>query len=332
MEKHVDDMTVFGPVPSRRLGQSLGVQNVPSGTCTYDCVYCQLGHTTNRTVQAKPWYDVDSTLETLIRKETKLRDLKETLDYVTFVPNGEPTLDRDLELKSSLLRSVGLQTAIITNSSLIEDPATRSALRNFHRVIAKVDTVNESVWHRINRPHEQLRLHGILEGLVAFASDYDGLFDTETMLVDGLNDAEEDLDELGAYLHRLTPHRAYLSVAIRPPSEPWVRTPPEKRLAKAHAILSQHIPSVEYLVRHEDTTFVSTGDAVRDILAIIEVHPMRREAVTAYLDRAGATWDLIDDLISTDKMEVIPYRGETYYIRKHLPRTSVSAKTEFPPT
>lgn len=327
MGRHANEMNVFGPVPSRRLGQSLGVQNVPSGTCTYDCVYCQLGPTSKRTIHADSWDDVENTLDTLVRKESKLRELGETVDYITFVPNGEPTLDKDLELKASILCSVGLPTAIITNASLIDNPGTQRALRNFNRVIAKVDTVNESVWHRINRPDNALRFHAILEGLQQFASAYSGVLDTETLLVEGLNDKKDDLEQLASYLESLTPHRAYLSVAIRPPSEPWVRTPSKRRMVEAHAILNRHLDSVEYLMHHEDTSFVSTGDAATDLLAIIEVHPMRREAVMAYLNRFGTSWDLVEDLISDRKLEVIPYRGDTYYVRAHASGAPVRAES-----
>jgi wyosine [tRNA(Phe)-imidazoG37] synthetase (radical SAM superfamily) len=321
-----DDMNVFGPVPSRRLGQSLGVQNVPSGTCSYDCVYCQLGSTSNKTISEKTWYDVESVLEVLIRKEAKVRDLGEKIDYMTFVPNGEPTLDGNLEVESSILSSVGIRTAIITNGSLINQSAVQSALRNFDRVMVKVDAVNETAWRRINRPHEDLHLDDILEGLLRFASIYSGILDTETMLVEKINDDEAELVPLAAFIKKMNPHRAYLSVATRPPSEPWVRTPSESKLAKAYAIFDQQIGGVEYLVHHENITFVSTGDTAKDLLAITEVHPMRKEAVMAYLDRNGGSWDLVEQLVAGQKMAVIPYKGETYYIRKHHPHTVMSAE------
>jgi wyosine [tRNA(Phe)-imidazoG37] synthetase (radical SAM superfamily) len=319
-------MDIFGPVPSRRLGQSLGVKNVPAGTCTYNCVYCQLGRTTNKTDAAKSWYDVETILEALIRKEAKTRDLGERIDYITFVPNGEPTLDKELEVESSILSSVGIRTAIITNGSLIHQPATRSALRHFDRVMVKVDTVNEAVWHRINRPHDSLRLDIILEGLQRFSATYSGIFDTETMLVENINDKEEDLVALAAFLRSLNPHRAYLSVATRPPSESWVRMPSKRKLAKAYAIFDQQVDAVEYLVRPEDTTFVSTGDAAKDLLAITEVHPMRRAAVMVYLNKAGASWDLVESLVAGQEIEVISYRGETYYVRRQHPHTAIGAE------
>ena len=326
MDKFDNVMNVFGPVPSRRLGRSLGVQNVPSGTCSYNCVYCQLGNTSNKTVLAKAWYDVENILEALIQKEAKVHDLGERIDYVTFVPNGEPTLDSNLEVESSILSSVGIRTALITNGSLINQAAIQSALRNFDRVIIKVDTVDKTVWHRLNRPHGSLNLDLILEGLLRFASTYSGILDTETMLVEDLNDKEEDLVPLAAFIGKLNPHRSYLSVATRPPSEPWVRTPSMRKLAKAYAIFDQQIDSVEYLVDHEDTTFVSTGDVAEDLLAITGVHPMRREAVMAYLNRNGVSWDLVERLVAGQKMEIIPYKGETYYIRKQHPHTAMSAE------
>jgi wyosine [tRNA(Phe)-imidazoG37] synthetase (radical SAM superfamily) len=317
---------VFGPVPSRRLGRSLGVKNVPPGTCTYNCVYCQLGQTDHRTGAIRKWYDVEAVLDSLIRKEAMARDLGERIDYVTFVPNGEPTLDGNLEVESSILSSVGIRTAIITNASLINVAEVQSALSTFDRVMVKVDTVDEITWRRLNRPHKSLKLDAILEGLLSFTEIYSGHLDTETMLVEGVNDTEDELVRVAAFLKRLNPQKAYLSVPSRPPSESWVRIPSKKTLAKAYAIFDKQVNTVEYLVRHEDNTFVSTGDAAKDLLAITGVHPMRREAVMAYLNRAGESWDLVEDLVAGQEMDVIPYKGETYYVRKQPPHAAMSAE------
>jgi wyosine [tRNA(Phe)-imidazoG37] synthetase (radical SAM superfamily) len=326
MDKFDSVMNVFGPVPSRRLGRSLGVKNVPAGTCTYNCVYCQLGQTEHRTGAIRNWYKVEDILDSLIRKEAMVKELGERIDYVTFVPNGEPTLDGNLEVAASILSSVGIRTAIITNASLINVDEVKSALCNFDRVMVKVDTVDEITWRRINRPHKSLRLNVILDGLSSFVESYPGHLDTETMLVSGANDSEDELVQLAAFLNRLNPKKAFLSVPSRPPSESWVRIPSKRTLAKAYAILDQQVNTVEYLVQHEDNSFVSTGDAAKDLLAITGVHPMRREAVMAYLNRAGESWDLVEELVAGQEMEVIPYKGETYYIRKQRPHTAMIAE------
>jgi wyosine [tRNA(Phe)-imidazoG37] synthetase (radical SAM superfamily) len=328
MDKFDPVMNVFGPVPSRRLGRSLGVKNVPTGTCTYNCVYCQLGHTGHRTDAIRNWFKVEDILESLIRKEAMVKELGEQIDYVTFVPNGEPTLDGNLEVAASILSSVGIRTAIITNASLINVEEVQSALCNFDRVMVKVDTVDETTWRRINRPHKSLKLDVILDGLDNFVECYPGHLDSETMLVAGVNDTENELVRTAAFLKRLNPRKAYLSVPSRPPSESWVRIPSEKTLAEAYAIFDQQLNTVEYLVQHEDNTFVSTGDAAKDLLAITGVHPMRREAVLAYLNRAGESWDLVEKLVAWQEMDVTPYKGETYYVRKQPPHTTMSDEAD----
>lgn len=252
MDTFDDTTNVFGPVPSRRLGQSLGLKNVPPGTCTYNCVYCRLGQTERRTDVIRNWYKVEDILESLIRKEAIVKELGERIDYVTFVPNGEPTLDGNLEVTASILSSVGIRTAIISNASLINIPQIQSALCNFDRVIIKIDTVCETTWRRINRPHRSLNLDVILDGLYNFVEGYTGHLDSETMLVSGVNDTEDELVRIAAFLKRLNPQKAFLTVPSRPASESWVRIPSKKTLAKAYTIFDQQVNTVEYLVRHED--------------------------------------------------------------------------------
>ncbi len=314
MTKTRDAPHVFGPVPSRRLGRSLGVVNVPPNTCTYDCVYCQLGQTTNKTLEPRLWFDLDTILEAIARRVSQLRELGEPIDYVTFVPNGEPTLDNNLEVEIQILGSVGIQTAVITNASLLNRGDVRKALRRVDRVSLKIDTVNEATWRRINRPHEDLDLDSVMGGIVEFSKSYKGTLDTETMLVKGVNDDEEGLEKLAAFIARLNPHKAFLSVPTRPPAESWVSRP--STIALAYLLFSQQIDYVECLVTHEGSNFVSTGDIETDLLAILEVHPMREDAVRVFIEQAGTSWDQVEKLVKRGVLMAVPYEGETYYIRR----------------
>ncbi len=316
MTKIGDAAHVFGPVPSRRLGRSLGVVNVPPNTCTYDCVYCQLGQTTNKLLEPRLWFDLDTILEAMARRVSQLRELSEPIDYVTFVPNGEPTLDNNLEVEIQILGSVGIQTAVITNASLLNRDDVRKALRRVDRVSLKIDTLDEATWRRINRPHEGLDLGAILDGIVEFSKSYQGTLDTETMLVKGINDDEEGLERLATFIARLIPHKAFLSVPTRPPSESWIRRPPSKVLARAYLEFSRQIDNVECLVTYEGSNFVSTGDIETDLLAILEVHPMRENAVRAFIEQGGTSWDQVEKLVERGVLVAVPYEGETYYIRR----------------
>ncbi len=310
-------MNVFGPVPSRRLGRSLGVKTVPPNTCTYNCIYCQLGQTTHLISEPKPWYDLDTILEAIARKESQVRDLGESIDYVTFVPNGEPTLDSSLEVEVQILHSVGIRTAIITNASLISRSDVREALQRVDRVSVKVDAVNEAIWRRVNQPHQSLSLNKILGGLIEFAQSYKGTLDTETMLIKNVNDDKASLEQVASFIKRLNPSTAFLSIPMRPPSESWVHSPSEKELTQAYLVFNRHIDNVEYLTAYEGNDFVATGDVETELLAILGVHPMRKKAVRAFIENTAMTWNRVEKLVEHGELLVVFYEGETYYVRRH---------------
>ena len=193
-------------------------------------------------------------------------------------------------------------------------------------VSLKVDAVDEAVWRRIDRPHGSLDLASILEGAMAFASDYRGELVTETMLVAGVNDGETQLQALGGFLARLQPERAYLSVPTRPPAEPWAQAPSEQAVHQAYHILGKHVEQVEYLIGYEGNAFAFTGDVEEDLLSITAVHPMREEAVSDYLARAGADWPAVHRLVAQGELVEVEHGGHTFYLRRFGDRgTSNSA-------
>ena len=155
---------VFGPVPSRRLGRSLGINNIPPKVCSYACAYCQVGHTLHKRSRRRAFYapeeigcEVESRLEALARKG-------ERVDYLSFVPDGEPTLDENLGRHIETLAKFKIPVAVITNSSLLCLPDTREQLAMADWISLKIDTVDKTVWQTLSRPHGGLDLDSILEG------------------------------------------------------------------------------------------------------------------------------------------------------------------------
>jgi wyosine [tRNA(Phe)-imidazoG37] synthetase (radical SAM superfamily) len=179
----IDGTLAFGPVPSRRLGRSLGINNIPPKRCTYSCVYCQLGHTVRLQVDREPFYRPERILDQVRDRVESVREKGERVDYITFVPQGEPTLEVNLGREIEALKPLGIKVAVISNGSLVWKEDVREALQNADWVSLKVDTVGEETWRRVNRPHGRLELKAILEGMLSFARDYDGALATETMLV-----------------------------------------------------------------------------------------------------------------------------------------------------
>ncbi len=309
-------MIAFGPVPSRRLGRSLGINNIPPKICTYSCVYCQLGRTIRMQVERSPFYRPSEILRTASDKVWKAEEAGERVDYLTFVPDGEPTLDISIGQEIGLMKSLGLPIAVITNASLISRQDVRGDLMEADWVSLKVDAVQEGIWQRVSRPHGRLTLAPILEGSFEFAEAYDGDLVTETMLVEGVNDGEEHLRAIAGYLAGLRPSTAYLSIPTRPPAEKWVRAPDEAALNRAYQILSERVERVEYLVGYEGNAFAFTGDVEDDLLSITAVHPMREDAVSAFLVRAGAEWAVVHRLVAQDHLAEVEYEGHKFYLRK----------------
>jgi wyosine [tRNA(Phe)-imidazoG37] synthetase (radical SAM superfamily) len=309
-------MIAFGPVPSRRLGRSLGINNIPPKICTYSCVYCQLGRTIKMQVERSVFYEPEKVFRDVQDKVKRAKGVGELIDYLTFVPDGEPTLDADLGREIQRLKPLGLSIAVITNSSLLGRRDVREDLIEADWVSLKVDTVKEEVWRRVNRPHGGLELASILEGTLKFAKVYEGDLVTETMLVRDVNDDEEHLKEIAAFLARLQPDRVYLSIPTRPPAEKWVQPPDEQAINRAYQIVSRKVHHVEYLIGYEGNAFAFTGDVEEDLLSITAVHPMRKEAVSEFLARAKADWSTVRRLTKQGRLVEIEYQGQTFYMRK----------------
>jgi len=305
----------FGPVPSRRLGRSLGVNNIPPKVCTYSCVYCQLGRTDRMQVEREAFYAPKHVSGSIENKVRKAKELGESIDYLTFVPDGEPTVDINLGTEIDLLKPLDIRIAVITNASLIWRSDVREDLMKADWVSLKIDSTREDVWRRTNRPYRTLRLTSILDGIREFANAYNGELVTETMLVKDVNDDGERLEEVADFLAQLKPTRAYLAIPTRPPAERWVKPPDEKVVNQAYQIFSRKVERVEYLIGYEGNAFAFTGNVEEDLLSITAVHPMRQEAVSALLSNAKADWRVVDKLITEAKLVKTEYDGKMFYMR-----------------
>jgi wyosine [tRNA(Phe)-imidazoG37] synthetase (radical SAM superfamily) len=306
----------FGPVPSRRLGRSLGINNIPPKVCTYSCAYCQLGRTTKLQLGRSVFCEPEEILKAVRRKVEEAEEAEEPIDYLTFVPDGEPTLDLNLGREIDLLKPLGIKVAVITNASLIWRRSVRAALMKADWVSLKVDSMREAIWRRIDRPHRSLQLASIIDGLLRFAGAYRGELVTETMLVEGVNDSDDQMSDLGDFLARLGPARAYLAVPTRPPAEEWVRSPSEAAITRTYEILNRKMDQLEYLIGYEGNAFASTGNAEDDLLSITAVHPMRQDAVSEFLVRARADWSTIRQLIDQGQLIETEYQGMKFYMRR----------------
>jgi wyosine [tRNA(Phe)-imidazoG37] synthetase (radical SAM superfamily) len=317
----------FGPVPSRRLGRSVGINNIPAKVCSYSCVYCQVGRTLTLQVERRPFHDPEVLLDAARRRTEEARREGAAVDFLTFVPDGEPTLDLHLGRAIRLLRTLGFPVGVITNGSLIGRPDVREDLMLADWVSLKVDAVSEEAWRRIDRPHRSLDLESILEGALAFAAAFPRKLVTETMLVHREGESDEQVRETADFLARLRPAVAYLSVPTRPPAEAGIHGPDADRLNRAFQIFRSRLPAVEYLIGYEGDAFASTGQIEHDLLAITAVHPMRRQAVEKMLADAGASWSLVETLLTRGELLASEHDGHTFYLRRlRRPRGEVEGQ------
>jgi len=249
-------MKAFGPVPSRRLGQSLGIKHVPLKYCTYECIYCQIGHTPDRRSEREEFYSPEVII---LNVEQKIKDAKilgEQIDYITFVPDGEPTLDKNLGKIIDLIKPLGIKIAVITNSSLINDNEIQYDLNKADLVSFKIDAVSKYIWKAINRPQCNLDLKDILDGITDFSLNYKGKLIIETMLIDGINDKIEEIEKIADFVSKLNPDKSYISIPVKPPAIKWVRPASEHIINKAYHIFRKKGIKAEYLTGSEGSSIV----------------------------------------------------------------------------
>lgn len=307
-------MIAFGPVPSRRLGYSLGINHIPPKHCSYSCVYCQVGRTSQLETKRQGFYPLEQILSEVEYKIQESTQVGRTIDFLTLVPDGEPTLDKNLYKLIKGLTKFGKPVAVISNASLIDRVEVQEALCLADWVSLKVDTLDESDWHRINRPHRNLSLSSILTGMMAFRKHFQGELVTETMLISGINDDKRTILQVSNFLQELQPFKSYLSIPVRPPAESWVKPPEPESLRMILDEIERQLPFAEVLFDQENEDFESTGNIIDDILAILAVHPIYEKALRNMLDKAGADWKSIEGLLKFGMISTIQYRGQLFFV------------------
>ena len=308
-------MIVFGPVPSRRLGRSLGINNIPRKYCTYSCIYCQLGGTDHMVGERRPFFDVHKLYSAVSDKLETIYKQDDSVDYLTFVASGEPTLDIHLGQAIQKLKAFGIPIAVISNGSLTSDPSVRQDLMNADWVSLSVDAVDEKIWRSIDRPFGRLNLSDILEGTRLFSAEYSGFFATETMLINDLNTCEPFIGNIASFIGEIKPDVAYLSLPIRPPAEAYVKIPDASIVNIGYQTFKEKIPNVELIGCHEIGDFSAGDDVDASIVDILSVHPMRRDSLTELLNRYGRSASDIRRLIDSGLITSCDYQCTEFFMK-----------------
>jgi wyosine [tRNA(Phe)-imidazoG37] synthetase (radical SAM superfamily) len=271
---------VFGPVQSRRLGRSLGIDPVPLKTCNWNCVYCQLGRSRPMVSERAEYVPtqgiVDEARETLASSGTN------EIDWVTFVGSGETTLHINLGvLIREIQRFSPAPVAVITNGSLLSDPQVRRDLGPADAILPALDAGSPALYRRINRPHPHFSFSRHIAGLVDFRTSFTGKLWLEVMMLRELNDSDAALRDLRSAIERIRPDRVHLAVPYRPPAESWVRPAGEGGLMRARAILGE-VAAVMHPAEGE-IHLADEIDLREVILSVITRHPMRLEELKRML-------------------------------------------------
>ncbi len=310
--KRSDMGFVFGPLPSRRLGQSLGVDPLPLKVCNWNCIYCQLGRTVPLTNERREYFPRESILAEV--QEALASQKPGAVDWVTLVGSGETTLHAGI---GWLIRNIKAHTeipvSVITNGSLFHLPEVREELCAADAVLSSLDAGNARLYRKVNRPAAGLRFDLLLEGLFAFRNEYSGKLWIEVMLMKGINDNEDALKEISAILERVRPDQVHISVPSRPPAETNIQQPDDESLRRAADILGVRAQLIQAsggvfdLSGHE-----SPADAA---LAILSRHPMSETDVRRTLERwsPGQVEEALHHLIATGQAQVVERYGERFW-------------------
>jgi len=300
---------VFGPVPSRRLGLSLGVDPVPPKTCTMDCVYCELGRTTERTVCRAPYVDVDAILEELaLRLEDDPR-----IDYVTISGSGEPTLNSDLDrLIRGIRRRADSPIAVLTNGSLMTDSAVCAALAAADVVAPSLDALSQTAFETVNRPDPSLDAREIAAAIARFSMGFAGKLWLETLFVAGLNDHPCEIEQLAEAIAEIQPDRVHVNTIVRPPADPDVKPVTQKRLGEIARRLG---PRAEVIARTTERVQMMIDRGSEDLIVAMAA---RRPVTVLDIARAIGTSQadaakLVDALTEKRVLELVRHEGKLYY-------------------
>jgi wyosine [tRNA(Phe)-imidazoG37] synthetase (radical SAM superfamily) len=298
---------IFGPVPSRRLGRSLGIDLVPFKTCTYDCIYCQLGRTTNKTTKIREWVPIDAIIEQLKGK------LSSRPDYITLSGSGEPTLfSRIEELISGIKSITDIPVAVLTNGSLLWLPQVGKALKAADLVIPSLDAGSDRIFQYVNRPHPDISFTKMLKGLIKFREEYQGQYWLEVFLLAGITTTEMEFDGLQTCINSIRPDKVQVNTVSRPPAESFAEPVPRKQL---EVITRELYEKAEVIADYRGVQKSEYFSAKRDdILLLLKRRPCSVEDIIAGLGiHRNEVVKYVEELLTAGKIAAKPQGKRLYY-------------------
>ena len=300
---------LFGPVPSRRLGRSLGVDLVPFKTCSFDCIFCQLGKTTEKTLKRKEYVPIDSVIAEL---DEWLRT-EDTADYITLSGSGEPTLNSHFGQVIEFARNITtIPVALLTNGSLLSDPDVRAQAAQANVVKVSLSAWNRFSFEHINRPHRDLDVKQIVKGAWAFRELFSGKLWIEVFIVWGVNFVAKDVVKIAKLVKALQPDRIQLNTAVRPPVEDFVQAAPESHLRKLAGLFD---PPAEVIAEFSTTQSPDVQANEQTILSLLARRPCKSDQIAEVFGMHGnEVSKYIGKLVRTGQIRAQQEAGDVYYL------------------
>ena len=300
---------LYGPVPSRRLGYSLGVDLLPFKTCSLNCIYCQLGRTKKTTIRRRQFFSEKQILE-------EIRDFLKTgtrVDFITFSGSGEPTLNKSIgRLIRKIKKMTGIQVAVLTNSTLLSRPEVRKELAAADVVVPSLDAATEKVFKKINRPHPSLQAKKIIEGLVKFRQQYRGQIWLEILLVRGVNDSPNHLKKLREAVEKIKPDKIHLNTVVRPPAEKATQPLSPEELNRIKEFFGEKAEVVASFRKKEQEK--TPKDISQAILSIVRRRPVSLEDLEHSLGLTREELSLdIQRLQEQKKIKMVRHLDRDYF-------------------
>lgn len=302
---------IFGPVPSRRLGRSLGVDLIPYKTCSFDCVYCELGPTTCHTKERRSYKNADDICHEL---KDRLKHLKGSIDFITLAGSGEPTLNSDL---GSIIDRIKTMTdcplAILTNSSLLYDPLVRSELKLLDLIVPSLDAVSREIFQKINRPVEGIDIGDIIEGLIRLREEFPREIWLEILVCDSINDNDSELYLLKKEMDAIKPDRIQINTVFRPPSLEGIRPVPEERLKEIGVFMGPRAQAVESVQSKEGRILSSRSLSTR-ILMLLKRRPCTIDDISGALCMSKIEIvKLLDQMMAKGEIVTVYHQSMAYF-------------------
>jgi len=300
---------IFGPVPSRRLGFSLGVDTIPFKTCSLDCTYCQLGRTINKTIQRKEYIAADDILREI---EEVLREGKR-IDYITFSGSGEPTLNSEIRRMISRIKELtSIPLAILTNGTLLYRPRIREDLMEADLVIPSLDTVTQEIFEMVNRPHPSLKIENVITGIDSFSQEFNGKVWLEIMVVKGINDSLEEIEKAAQVIEQMNLEKIQLNTVVRPPAEEFARPLTREDLNNIKTVLGKKCEIIAEFKRATQKAY--KRDVEKRILSMVKRRPVTLVDISHSLGlHRNEIIKYVETLEKKHQVKTEVHSGERYY-------------------